>query len=118
VRLILRWIVGILATILAVYIGHALLPRDIAFPNGTAPLGPLIVFAIVLGLLNAFVRPILALLTLPLTILTLGLFSFVISALIFYLAAALTGSVIVTVLGALVGAIIVGLVYAILEAAL
>lgn len=39
-----------------------------------------LVVAVVLGILNMFVRPIVTLLTLPLTILTLGLFSFVINA--------------------------------------
>ena len=46
--------------------------------------------AIILGLCNALVRPILFLLPLPLTILTLGLFTFVINALVFYLVAYLT----------------------------
>ena len=43
--------------------------------------------ALVLGLLNAFVRPVLLLLTLPVTLVTLGLFLFVINALMFYGAA-------------------------------
>lgn len=43
--------------------------------------------ALVLGLLNAIVRPVLVLLTLPITILTLGLFLFVINGLLFWLAA-------------------------------
>ena len=45
-----------------------------------------IIFAIILGLLNLIVRPILSLLSLPITILTLGLFSLVINALIILLA--------------------------------
>ena len=45
-----------------------------------------IIFAVVLGLLNLIVRPILSLLSLPITILTLGLFSLVINALIILLA--------------------------------
>lgn len=116
-RILIHWIVGIIATIIAVYLGHALLPSAIVFPGGVAPLRSLIIFAIVLGLLNAFVRPIVFLLTLPLTILTLGLFSFVISALMFYFAASLTGSLFVTAIGALVGAIIVSVVNAVLGAA-
>jgi putative membrane protein len=46
-----------------------------------------IVLAIVLAIFNAFVKPILIILTLPITILTLGLFLFVINALIILLAA-------------------------------
>ncbi len=46
-----------------------------------------IVAALVIGLLNAVVRPVLVVLTLPITVLTLGLFIFVINALIMLLAA-------------------------------
>lgn len=45
--------------------------------------------AIVLGLINALIRPILEILSLPITILTLGLFSLVINALMFWLASAI-----------------------------
>jgi putative membrane protein len=68
--------------------------------------------AVVLGLLNAFVRPLLILLTLPVTLLTMGLFLFVINALTFQMAsylldgfqvtgfwAALLGSVLYSVWG-------------------
>ncbi|WP_333853898.1 phage holin family protein [Epilithonimonas sp.] len=48
--------------------------------------GSTIIFAVVLGLLNLIVKPILSILSLPITILTLGLFSFVINALIILLA--------------------------------
>jgi putative membrane protein len=50
---------------------------------------PLAIMALVLGLVNAVIRPILVLLTLPLTVITLGLFYFVINGLAFGLAAAL-----------------------------
>jgi putative membrane protein len=46
-----------------------------------------LVAALVLGLLNTLVRPLLVLLTLPVTLLTLGLFLFVINALMFWSAA-------------------------------
>ena len=68
--------------------------------------------AFVIGLLNLFVRPVLVLLTLPVTVLTLGLFLFIINALMFWWAAgflddfhvrgfgaALVGSLIYSVLG-------------------
>lgn len=41
--------------------------------------------AIVLGLLNAFIRPILLVLTLPLNIMTLGLFTFVVNAIVLWI---------------------------------
>jgi putative membrane protein len=49
--------------------------------------GAALLVALVLGLLNAIVRPVLVLLTLPITLLTLGLFLFVINGLMFWLAA-------------------------------
>ncbi|MGE4240238.1 phage holin family protein [Ramlibacter sp.] len=74
--------------------------------------GSALLAAFVIGLLNAFVRPLLVVLTLPVTILTLGLFLFVINAFVFWAAAslldgfqvrdfvaALVGSLIYTVLG-------------------
>lgn len=48
-----------------------------------------LIAALILGLVNAFVRPVMILLTLPLTIVTFGLFLFVVNALMFWLAAAL-----------------------------
>ncbi|HEY0798951.1 MAG TPA: phage holin family protein [Candidatus Baltobacteraceae bacterium] len=49
-----------------------------------------IIGALILGIANAIVRPILIILTLPLTILTLGLFTFVVNAVVFWLVAYLT----------------------------
>lgn len=46
-----------------------------------------LVAAFVIGLFNVFLRPVLVLLTLPVTLLTLGLFLFVINALLFWVAA-------------------------------
>ena len=51
-----------------------------------------IILAAILGILNSLVKPILKILALPLTIITLGLFSFVISAVIILLADGLMGS--------------------------
>jgi putative membrane protein len=51
---------------------------------------PFLAVALVFGLLNAFVRPILKLLTCPLQILTLGLFTFVINAIILWMTSALS----------------------------
>ncbi|MCU0804190.1 MAG: phage holin family protein [Burkholderiales bacterium] len=51
-----------------------------------------LLFALVLGLLNTLIRPLLFLLTLPITILTLGLFLVVINGLLFWLADAVVPS--------------------------
>jgi putative membrane protein len=49
--------------------------------------GAALVAALILGLLNTVVRPVLVVLTLPVTIVTLGLFLFVVNAIVFYFAA-------------------------------
>ena len=70
-----------------------------------------LIAAIVIGLLNLFVKPILVLLTLPVTVLTLGLFLFVINAFIFWFAASfIDGFAVDGFLAALVGSIIVTIV--------
>jgi putative membrane protein len=51
--------------------------------------GPAFLGALVLGLVNGFVRPLMVLLTLPLTVLTFGLFLLVVNALMLWLVAAL-----------------------------
>jgi putative membrane protein len=48
---------------------------------------PALIAALVLGVLNVIIKPLLLILTLPITILTLGLFAFVINALLFQFAA-------------------------------
>jgi putative membrane protein len=58
----------------------------------TGGAGRFLVVALVFGLLNALVRPILLLLSLPLLILTLGLFTFVLNAFILMMTGALSGS--------------------------
>jgi putative membrane protein len=72
-----------------------------------------LVAALVLGLLNLFVKPVLVILTLPITIVTLGLFIFIINAFLFLFAASFVEGFAVTgFLPALVGSLIVSLVSA------
>jgi putative membrane protein len=67
-----------------------------------------VIFAVVLGVLNALLRPVLLLLTCPITLLTFGLFVLVVNALVFYFAASLAGGVRVDgFLGALFGSLVV-----------
>lgn len=69
-----------------------------------------IIAAIVLGILNLFVRPLLILFTLPVTILTLGLFIIVINALLFWFAASfLQGFSVDGFFAALLGSLLVSL---------
>ncbi len=102
-RLLLRWAVPFVAILLAA----RLLPGDIAVRS----LGAAAVFALVLALLNAFVRPIIAFFALPITCLTLGLFHFVINAAMFALAASLVPGIVVNgFVAALLGTLIVSAV--------
>jgi putative membrane protein len=74
-------------------------------------LGPLILTAVVLGLLNALVRPILVILTLPITILTLGLFLFVINGIILYATAYfVTGFAVADLFTAVVASLIIAFI--------
>jgi putative membrane protein len=67
--------------------------------------------AIVLGVLNVFLKPLLVILTLPVTILTLGLFSFVINIALVYLAAyVVPGFEISGILAALLFGLLVSLI--------
>jgi putative membrane protein len=72
--------------------------------------GTLIVAALLYGLVNAVVRPLAVLLTLPITVVTLGLFLLVVNAAMFGLVAALLDGFHVAGFGAaLLGSIVVGL---------
>lgn len=70
-----------------------------------------VIAAVILGLLNLIVRPILIILTLPITLLTLGLFTFVINAGLFIFAASfIDGFVVTGFIPALIGSILVSII--------
>ena len=80
---------------------------------------PALIAGVLLGFVNALIRPILLLLTLPFTLLTLGLFIFVVNAICFALTAALVpGFDISGFFAAFFGAIVVSLVSWVLNAIL
>jgi len=80
--------------------------------------GSALIAAFVLGLLNTLVRPLLVLLTLPVTLLTLGLFLFVINALMFWAAAAVLDGFAVAGFGAaLIGSLLYSLCGMVIDAA-
>jgi len=81
--------------------------------------GYALIAALVLGLLNVLVRPLLVLLTLPVTVLTLGLFLFVINALMFWAAAGLLDGFRVDGFGAaLIGSVIYSIASTIIDVAI
>jgi putative membrane protein len=100
------FVARVVVNALAIYLAAAVVP-GIEIGGVLAALGAGLVF----GLINAIVRPVLLILTLPLTLLTLGLFVFVLNALCLWLTAALVPGF--TVLGfwpAFWGALLVSLV--------
>jgi len=100
-KLILRWFLLAAALLLVAHL----------YPGVTvASFGAAMFAAFVLGLLNTLVRPLLVLLTLPVTLLTLGLFLFVINALMFWMAAeVLNGFNVASFGAALIGSLIYSL---------
>ncbi|GAA3984649.1 phage holin family protein [Comamonas faecalis] len=113
-RILLKWILHAVALLCVAY-----LYSGVEVHSFGAALGA----AFVIGLLNTIVRPILVVLTLPVTIVTVGLFLFVINAWMFWAAAsvlgdgfqvhgfgaALLGSLIYSVLGMLIESALGGL---------
>lgn len=77
---------------------------------------PAIIAAFFLGLLNAVVRPILVVLTLPITIVTLGLFIFIINAALFlFVASFVQGFEVANLWVALLGSIVVSIISSIVH---
>ncbi|MFT4196288.1 phage holin family protein [Ottowia sp.] len=109
-RLILNWLLSAAALLGVAYV----------YPGvAVASFGSAMWAALVIGLLNMLVRPVLVVLTIPVTLLTLGLFLFVINALMFWAAsgllsgfhvngfwAALIGSLLYSALGVLIDAVL------------
>lgn len=74
---LIHWLVSAVAILIAAYL----------IPGVDVTLLGALVLAVVLGIINVFFKPIIALLTLPINIVTLGLFSLVVNALLIMLAA-------------------------------
>ena len=109
-RLLLKWLLSALALLAVTYVYSG-----VQVSNFTSAL----IAAAVIGLLNMIVRPVLVVLTLPVTIVTLGLFLFVINALLFWAASGLLQGFNVTgFVAALIGSLIYSLLGLVIEAAL
>ena len=99
------FLVRLLITALGLWVAASIIPGIVITGVGT-----LIVSALLLGLVNAVIRPIILILTLPLTVLTLGLFILVVNGISLGLVAWLVpGFHVAGLLAATLGAIIVGL---------
>src|SRR5690554_1569837 len=100
--LLLVWLLNAVALLIVAYI----------LPGITvASFGSALIAALVLGLLNTLVKPVLILLTLPITVVTLGLFLLVLNALVFWFAGSiLKGFQVAGFWWALAGAIVYSLI--------
>ena len=100
--LLARWLINAAALLLVAYL----------YPGVTVEsFFAAVIAALVLGLVSAVIRPILVLLTLPVTILTLGLFLFVINALLFWFVAEIVqGFRVSGFMAALIGSILYSLI--------
>jgi putative membrane protein len=105
-KLILNWLLSAAALLAVAYLYSGVVVTSFT--------GALIAAA-VLGLLNIIVRPILVVLTLPVTVITLGLFLFIVNALMFWAAAGLVSGLSVTGFAA---ALIGSLLYSALQLAI
>lgn len=112
-KLILKWLLSAAALLFVAFVYHGVEVKSF----GTA-----LIAAFVIGLFNVVVKPVLVVLTLPVTVVTLGLFLFIINALMFWAAAgildgfhvigfgaALLGSLIYSTIGLLIESVLGGL---------
>ena len=105
--LLLVWILNAVALLIVAY----LLPGITVASFGAA-----LIAALVLGLLNTLVKPVLILLTLPITVVTLGLFLLVLNALVFWFAGSiLKGFQVAGFWWALAGAVVYSLISGLLS---
>ena len=109
-KIIVRWLL----------LAAALLLVANVYPGvQVASFGSAMIAALVLGLFNPLLRPILVLLTLPVTLLTLGLFLFVINALLFYFAASvIDGFHVNGFVAALIGSVLYSICGLVIDAAM
>lgn len=97
-KLLLVWVLNAMALLLVAY----LLPSI-----EVAGFGAAMIAAAVIGLVNMLIRPLLVLLTLPITILTLGLFILVINGLLFFLVGeVLQGFHVQSLMAGIIGAVL------------
>ena len=109
-KLILKWLLSAAALLGVAYIYGGV---------SVASFGTAMIAALVIGLLNMLVRPILVVLTIPVTLITLGLFLFVINALMFWSASGVLNDFHVRGFGAaLLGSLLYSVIGLVIESAL
>ena len=109
-KLLFKWLLSAAALLLVAYLYSGVEVRSF---------GAALIAAFVIGLFNTVLRPVLVLLTLPVTIVTLGLFLFVINALMFWAASGVLSGFHVNGFGAaLLGSLLYSLIGLVIESAL
>ena len=109
-KLLLKWVLSAAALLCVAYVYSGVEVRSF---------GAAMIAALVIGLFNAVLRPVLVVLTLPVTVLTIGLFLFVINALMFWAAAGVLDGFHVRGFGAaLLGSLIYSALGLVIESAL
>lgn len=104
--MIARWLINAGTLLGLAYLLHGIVVGGVV---------PALVAAAVLGIVNAFIRPLLLVLTLPLNIITLGLFTFVINGLMLWLVSALVpGFSVNGLLTAIIGSLLLSIISGIL----
>ena len=112
IRFLLRLALNLAVTVFAFWVAVQLL----AGMSFTGNLGNWLIVAIIFGLINAIIRPILLLLTLPINVFTLGLFTLVINALMLWLTSWISGALSVDgFITAFLGAFIISVVSTVLN---
>ncbi len=108
-NIIVTWLLNAVALWLTALVG-------IGIRFNPMTLGSVLIAALILGLVNALIRPIMLILTLPINILTLGLFTLVINAIVLYLVAWLSPAMETDgFLGVLLAAIVLSIISALLS---
>lgn len=109
-KLLLQWVLSAVALLCVAYLYSGVQVQSF---------GAALIASLVIGLFNVALRPVLVLLTLPVTVLTLGLFLFVINALLFWAAASILEGFHVNGFGAaLWGSLLYSLLGLVIESAL
>ncbi len=113
--LMVRFVAYVVATVVATLALGTISERLITFDRAETVL----LFAVVLGGINAFIKPIVNLLTLPITCLTFGLFAIIVNAALFWLGAYVTPNLEVSWWGALFGSLLVsvaaGIIFTVID---
>lgn len=109
-KLLLKWLLSAAALLFVAYVYGGVQVQSF---------GSALIAAFVIGLFNAVLRPVLVILTLPVTVVTVGLFLFVINALMFWAAACvLDGFHVNGFMAALLGSLIYSALGLVIESAL